>query len=213
MYKNIIFDADGTLINSFEGIFKGINYVLREVGESELNADEIKKFVGHALAHSFRELLHFDEEKVEKSITLYRDYYAKYGVFECELYDGIKELIENLHADGKILSVATSKPQKFIEIILKNKGLDKYFTCISGADMSEKHSGKKELIEKAICDENAVMVGDRYFDIEGAKNVGIDSIGVLYGFCADGEFEKYVPTHIAKDATDIYNIVTKKIAF
>lgn len=210
MYKNIIFDADGTLINSFEGIFKGINYVLREVGESELSAEEIKKFVGPALAHSFREFLHFDEEKVEKSITLYRDYYALHGVFECELYDGIKELIEQLHADGKILSVATSKPQKFIEIILKNKGLDKYFTVISGADMSEKHSGKKELIQAAICDENAVMVGDRYFDIEGAKNAGIDSIGVLYGFCADGEFEKYVPTHIAKDTTDIYNIVTKK---
>lgn len=210
MYKNIIFDADGTLIDSFQGIFNGINYVLRELGESELDADEIKKFVGPALAHSFREFLHFDEEKVEKSIALYRSFYAERGVSECELYGGIEELIKKLYADGKVLSVATSKPQKFIEIILKNKGIDKYFTRIVGADMSEKHSGKKELILAAMCDKNAVMVGDRYFDIEGAKNVGIDSIGVLYGFCTDGEFEKYVPTHIAKDTIEIYDLVTKK---
>ncbi len=206
-YKNIIFDADGTLIDSFSGIFSGINYVLTQLGEPQLSKDEVKKFVGPALAHSFREFLHFDEEKVEKAIVLYRDYYAVEGVLKCELYDGIETLIKKLHADGKILSVATSKPQKFIEIILKNKGLYEYFTIIAGADMSEKHSDKSELIARAIYDSNAVMVGDRYFDIEGAKSVGIDSIGVMYGFCGDGEFIKYPPTHIAKDASEIYDIV------
>jgi len=209
MYKNIIFDADGTLLDSLPGIMAGFNYALEKRGMTPLTAKQVRPFMGPSIMDSLVTSLGFSKEDAKKALDDYREFYWDKGYKMCKFYDGIPSLLDNLKKDGKILCVATNKPQPFIELILKEKGYFDYFTVIAGADVSETTTDKTPLVKKANIDPSSVMVGDRYVDIIAAKKVGIDSIGVLWGAAEDGEFEIYPPTHIAKDMTELYKIITK----
>jgi len=206
MYNNIIFDADGTLLDTLPGIYAGFNLVMERLGRPPLSLDAVKPFMGPALVETFKTRLGFSQDETQKALDIYRDFYGDGGYAMCDFYPGITELLDKLKAAGKILCVATNKPQIFIDRILKEKGYFDYFTVVAGPDLSEKTSDKANLVRRAICGKSAVMVGDRYIDIVAAASCGIDSIGVLWGAAPEGEFIKYPPTHIAKDCGEVYKI-------
>ena len=207
MYKNIIFDADGTLLDTLPGIYEGFNLVMKKLNRPALSHDAIKPFIGPSLVETFTTRLSFSPEETTAAVGYYRDFYWERGYRMCEFFPGILELLKKMKADGKILCIATNKPQPFIDLILKQWNVADYFTVVAGAELTESSTDKTSLVRRAICDKSAVMVGDRYVDIAAAKSAGIDSIGVLWGTAEDGEFVKYPPTHIAKDVKELYSLV------
>lgn len=211
--KYILFDLDGTLTNPKQGITKSVQYALRAFDIEEPDLDKLCKFIGPPLRTSFIEYYGFSDKKAEEAVVKYREYYSVTGLYDNEVYTGIKSVLENLQKAGKVLLVATSKPEKFARMILEHFELDRYFTDICGATMDASRGNKEEVIRYAL-DKNkitdlgdAVMVGDRLHDIEGAKKVGIASIGVLFGFGSREELETYGADEIAESVEDIYKII------
>ncbi len=213
MYKTILFDLDGTLTDSGRGITNSVAYALNKAGYSYGSKKELECFVGPPLAKTFMEKCNLTEEGGAHMVELYREYYSVKGIFENDVYNGIVELLGTLKKNGKKLIVATSKPEIFAEKIMEHFNLAKYFDCIAGATMSEKRTDKAEVIEYALEKSNVtdkstvVMVGDREYDIIGAKKMGIDSIGVLYGYGSFEELKNAGATYIAEQVLDILKFV------
>jgi phosphoglycolate phosphatase len=192
MYKYLLFDLDGTLTDSQEGITKSVSYALINLGVEDLPEDIKLRFIGPPLKDSFREYCGFDEETIKKAIALYRERYSKVGKFENRPYEGIPELLKKLKDDNRVLVIASSKPTGFVEDILNKFDLRQYFDIISAADLSGKKCEKEDVIKEALeilnlknGDKDVVMIGDRHYDINGAKYFNLDSIGVNYGFAFD----------------------------
>lgn len=210
-YDVILFDLDGTLTDSSPGIINSIIYALKKYGITVINKAELKKFLGPPLHESFREFYGFDEEKSMEAVGFYREYFSTKGLLENEVYDGIPSLLKNLCDKGKRLIVATSKPQKFTDRIMAHFGLCEYFEFVAGSNMDGTRSKKAEVIEYALqkCQvtdkSKVVMVGDRMHDIIGAKAVGIDSIGVEYGYGDYDELNHAGATYIVKTVEELKN--------
>ena len=192
MYKYLLFDLDGTLTDSQEGITKSVSYALINLGVEDLPQDIKLRFIGPPLKDSFPKYCGFDEETTEKAIALYRERYSKVGKFENRPYEGIPELLKKLKDDNRVLVIASSKPAGFVEDILNKFDLRQYFDIISAADLSGKKCEKEDVIKEALeilnlknGDKDVVMIGDRHYDINGAKYFDLDSIGVNYGFAFD----------------------------
>lgn len=196
MYKYIFFDLDGTITDSKEGITKSISYALINLGYKVPPVEELYVFIGPPLKDSFLKYFKMDEETAKEAVRLYRERYSDVGKFECTPYEGIEELLKRLHEDNRKLLIASSKPTEFVNDILKHFNIWQYFDIISGADMAGLKGEKEDVIREAlrlgnITEENkkeVVMIGDRHYDINGAKIFGLDSIGVQYGF-AESETE------------------------
>ncbi|MCM1308495.1 MAG: HAD family hydrolase [Butyrivibrio sp.] len=209
-YKYIFFDLDGTLTDSGEGIVNSVVYALARFG-IEAERGELYKFVGPPLFDSFREFCGFSESDVEKAVAYYREYFADKGIFENKVYDGIEEVLSRLRESGRRLYVATSKPSEYSVRILDKFGLSKYFEYVSGSSLDEKDSSKAAIIERAVRHSGAalsdiLMVGDRKFDIEGAKTNRIAAAGVLYGYGSRRELEEAGADYIAENARDLLRI-------
>lgn len=208
-YDVILFDLDGTLTDSSPGIINSIIYALKKYNISVEDMSVLKKFLGPPLHESFKEFYGFNDEKAMEATEFYREYFKAKGLLENRVYDGIPELLKNLADNGKRLIVATSKPQEFTDKIMQHFDLAKYFEFVAGSNMDGTRSKKAEVIEYAlnkckITDKSkVVMVGDRKHDIIGAKAVGIDSIGVEYGYGDYDELKSAGATHIAKTVNDL----------
>ncbi|MGN0535195.1 MAG: HAD family hydrolase [Eubacterium sp.] len=208
-YDVILFDLDGTLTDSSPGIINSIIYALNKCGISVEDTAILRKFLGPPLHESFKEFYGFDDKKAMQATNFYREYFRAKGLLENEVYDGIPELLKNLADNGKRLIVATSKPQEFTDRIMQHFDLTEYFEFVAGSNMDGTRSKKAEVIEYAlnkcqITDKSkVVMVGDRKHDIIGAKAVGIDSIGVEYGYGDYDELKSAGATHIAKTVNDL----------
>jgi Predicted phosphatases len=185
--KTVLFDLDGTLTDSGRGIVNSFKYAIKAYGMMDYDENMLKKFVGPPLNDSFMSLPGFDEAKAKEAIEIYREYYRAKGIFENELYDGIDQMLKNLWKNGKKLILATSKAEVFAMKILEHFEIAEYFYGVVGSQLDGSRIKKGEVIRFAldkcrICElESTVMVGDREFDILGAKEGGIESIGVLYG--------------------------------
>lgn len=182
-----LFDLDGTLTDPAEGITNSVAYALNKFGISVESREELYKFIGPPLVNSFMEYYGFSKEKAFEAVEIYREYFRDKGIFENKLYDDIPLVLEKLQQDGKIIVLATSKPEEFAIRILKHFGLYEYFDLVCGATMDEKRSEKSDIIEYALKTlksplENCLMIGDRCYDVLGAKKNGISSIGVTYGY-------------------------------
>ena len=214
MYSTILFDLDGTLTDSEQGIINSIEYALKKYDVKVENESDLRKFLGPPLKESFKQFCGFSEEKAEQAVEFYREYFREKGIFENNVYNGVIELLENLKAENKKLIVATSKPEPFTYRILEHFDLLKYFDFVAGSNMDNTRSKKDEVISYALnsCGitdlQSAIMVGDREHDIIGANKVGIASIGVLYGYGDLQELETAGATYIAKDPCEIFEIVT-----
>ena len=217
MYNTILFDLDGTLTDSEPGIINSIEYALKKYDIEMENKADLRKFLGPPLKESFKQFCGFSEEKAEQAVEFYREYFRARGIFENTVYEGIVELLEALKAQNKKLIVATSKPEPFTYRILEHFDLMKYFDFVAGSNMDNTRCKKDEVIAYALnsCGitdlQSVVMIGDREHDIIGANKVGIVSIGVLYGYGDLQELEAAGATYIAKDTTEIYEIVTANI--
>ncbi|AYG00160.1 HAD family hydrolase [Lactococcus allomyrinae] len=203
-YSTILFDLDGTLSNPARGIVNALVYALQKSSAPEINQEDLLKFIGPPLAESFKTFCGFNDEQTEQAIINYREYFSKNGLFENQLYVGISELLHTLKESGKQLGVATSKPEFYAKQIIDYFSISEYFDFIAGATMDGSRSKKSDVIAYAIethciTKENTVMVGDRAFDVIGAKENGLNSIGVLYGFGNQKELEEAGATWLVDD--------------
>ncbi len=193
-YQWYLFDLDGTLTDPKEGITKCFRYALEKMGVESPALAELEKYIGPPLVKSFRD--YFSEEDAQKAVEYYRERFREIGIFENGVYDGIADMLQAAKAQGKMLALATSKPQHFAQIIMDHYGLSQYIDVLVGsrADGQTKADVIRQVFVEAGLDEEAkkaaIMVGDRLHDIEGAKECGIDSLGVRFGYAKENELEE-----------------------
>ena len=192
MQKSILFDLDGTLTDSGEGIMKSAVYALSHYGIEAPSEAELRTVVGPPLTESFARL-GVPQEKLAEAIEIYRSRYIPIGRFENHPYPGIRELLEQLRLDGHKLYVATSKPEWMSIEILEHFDLAKHFDLICGASTDFARNTKEAVIAHLLsqCDaqSNAVMVGDTAYDVIGAKAHNIPCIGVSWGYGSISDME------------------------
>lgn len=212
-YSTILFDLDGTLSDSSQGIINSIIYALEKYDVNDYDMPLLKKFLGPPLHESFEKIMGFDKEKSLQAVKLYREYFSSKGLFENEIYGGVSDLLQNLKENGKALIVATSKPQPFTDRIMEHFNLAKYFDFIAGSNMDTTRSKKAEVIEYALSECNikdkskVVMIGDRAEDMIGAQTVGVDSIGVEYGYGTIDELKNAGATYIVKTVGELKDLL------
>lgn len=214
-YKTILFDLDGTITNSGEGIIRAVSYALEKMKIEIPEQKELYSFIGPPLIDSFKQYYHLDDLKANVAVDYYRDYYQKQGIYENHVYEGISELLLTLKTAGCTLYIATSKPEIYAKQILAHFDLSKYFAGIFGASLDGERSKKGDVIQYALKAaaitqlEEALMVGDRSHDIIGAKENKLSSIGVLYGFGDQVELKIAGADYIAATPKDIEKIIIK----
>ena len=220
-YKNILFDLDGTITDSADGITNAVKYSIKKMSEiyPDLNIilpeDYIlRKFIGPPLDISFKKYIYDNQDKAMEFIKYYReDYNGNNGLFNCTLYDGIYDLIRTLYNNKFNTYLATAKPLESAVRIIKHFDLDKYFTNMYGAILGGAIKNKLDVLKEASLKENfnkneTIMIGDRIDDIEASKNMGFDSIAVRYGFGNDEEFRD--ATYIVNNTKEILDIIIAK---
>ena len=207
-YAVVLFDFDGTIVDSSEGIYNGLRYAFC-AHQKPIPSDAIlKKFIGPPLIDSFREFMGYDDALSYAMIDSYRVYYNETGWKEVRVYAGIESLLATLHEQGIKLGTASTKPALFVERILEHVGLLSYFDHIGGTDFSETPQTKAQIIANGMQNlggtvQNTLMVGDRKFDIDGAREVGLPVAAVLYGFGNRAEFLEHQATYIAETVDDL----------
>lgn len=201
MKKTILFDLDGTLTDSGEGIIKSAAMVLETYGLPVPDYDTMRVFVGPPLHETFVKF-GIPPEKADDAVALYRTRYTTVGKFENFPYPGIREMLEALKAAGHRLFVATSKPEPMSIEILEHFDLARYFEIICGATFDRSRSEKSDviayLLQQADAKENAIMVGDTVFDVTGAAHHGIPTIGVAWGYGKVPDMQKAGAVAIAQ---------------
>lgn len=220
-YKNILFDLDGTITDSANGITNAVKYGIKKMSDiyPELNIvlpedDILRKFIGPPLDISFKKYIYDNQDKAMEFIKYYReDYNGNDGLFNCTLYDGIYDLIKTLYNNNFNTYLATAKPLESAVRIIKHFDLDKYFTNMYGAIFGGAIKNKFDVLKEASLKENfnkneTIMIGDRIDDIEASKNMGFDSIAVRYGFGNDEEFRD--ATYIVNNTKEILDIIITK---
>lgn len=196
MINAVLFDLDGTIIDSGPGITNSVSYTLSKYGIPIPDRSVLYRFIGPPLSESFEKYFGFSHEEAIKAVDVYREYYSVKGVYENTLYDGIEELITELYRNGLRVILATSKPEIFAKKILNSFSLDKYFSTVCGSELDGRRIDKFEVIEEALRREHitdkssVIMVGDRFHDIHGAKRASVLSVGVTYGYGSRDELEE-----------------------
>ncbi|MDR0926095.1 MAG: HAD family hydrolase [Hungatella sp.] len=209
----LLFDLDGTLTDPKEGITKSVQYSLRHFGIEVENLDELCCFIGPPLKDSYMEYYGFSEEQARKAIDIYREYFSEKGLYENKAYEGVLDVLKSLLKAGKKLYVASSKPEVFVRKILKHFGLDSCFLFMGGADMEEIRVKKADVIRYVLTEcgitdlDKTVMIGDRKHDILGAKETGIASVGVLYGYGDRQELTEAGADVLAETIFDLQNLL------
>lgn len=214
-YEIILFDLDGTLTDPKIGITSAVQYALSKFDIEVKSLDELEKFIGPPLFEAFIGYYSFDEEKSNKGIQYYREYFSEKGIFENKVYLDIPWLLQTLKKKGFLLAIATSKPTIFAERILEHFNLNGYFHVVGGSNFDGTRTAKAEVIEYVISKlgvedlKNVIMIGDRKHDIIGADKNGIDSIAVGYGYGSYEEFQEVKPTYYAENVKDILEILVE----
>lgn len=210
-YKYILFDLDGTLTDSKDGIINSMKFALEYYGYKKLSEEEYLRFVGPPFLDSIREYFGVDEAEAVKIVEKYRERFGTIGLFENSVFEGVEEMLGQLNKCGKILGIATSKPTVFTEKILEKYDLKKYFRVTVGSEFDGTRDTKTEVIGEAINllmpggkdRSSVIMVGDRKYDIIGAINCGIDSIGVRYGYAEANELESAGATYMVNTVDEL----------
>ncbi len=232
MFDYLFFDLDGTLTNPAQGITNSFIYAFKSLGIEVPTYETLLTFIGPPLPVTFGKMMGLPDSQVDEAIKKYREYFSTRGIFENELFDDIPPALEKLKAAGKKLVVATSKPEEYSVKIINHFGLEKYFDYVCGSCMDETRGSKTEIISYALercgigdisCSKGrgnnssssnnndnksrVLMIGDRFHDIEGAKNNQIKSCGVLYGFGSQEELKKAGADYIIPKIDGLFKIV------
>ena len=201
--RYILFDLDGTLTDSYEGIINGFCYALGKMDIAP-QPETFRKYIGPPVMWSLQTYYGMDEQQAEAGLKYFREYYNAKGIFENRPYVMVEEMLQILNAHGKKLMVATAKPEDMALRVLEHFGLRDYFCFVAGithdkagvSDDPGRRSSKEEVIRyllrtNGILDpENAVMVGDRGSDVLAAKQFGLQTIGITYGYGTEEELKK-----------------------
>lgn len=219
MFNYILFDLDGTLTDPKLGITSCVQYALKEFGIEEPNLDKLEPFIGPPLKDSFMEFYGFNEEQTKTAIDRYHERFDEKGIYENEIYPGIPAMLESLKESGRRLAIASSKPTPLVERVLEYFNIKQYFDYIVGSNPDGTRSRKEEVVEEALrqmvpselpqTERKAVvaMVGDRKFDIEGAKAHGLTSVGVSFGYAPEGELEQAGADYIVDTVDALYKVL------
>ena len=211
--KYILFDLDGTLTDPKTGITRSVAYALSRFGIKVADTDTLVSFIGPPLISSFMDRYGFRREKAEKAVEAYREYFSDKGIFENSVIEGVPQMLESLKNAGKTLVLATSKPEQYAVQIIEHFGLNRYFSHICGSRMDNTRSAKCEVIEYALekagvpDKSQAVMVGDRRHDIEGALACGIEPVGVLFGYGSAQELESAGAGYIVSTVNELTSLL------
>lgn len=212
-FDAVLFDFDGTIADTGVGVFNSIRLATASMGFKPLNEKTLRTFIGPPLSDSFKRELGLSDEQCKTAVERYRETYGKRGIFQLELYDGIEDLLRELKQNGIKVGVASSKPKKFINRILDFLNFGGLVDFVSAPSLEdEASSDKASLIRNAAeafgADKSrAVMVGDRHFDVNGARLAGVTSIGVTYGYGSEEELRNAGADYIANSVADIRTIV------
>lgn len=206
MYDYILFDFDGTVFDTVEGITKSVQYALRKFG-IQAEPEALRCFAGPPLNDMFREKYGFTYDEAEQAIAYYRERYKPVGIYESRPFPGMRELLIKLRAAGKKTGIATIKPQHMAEELLAGADMAELFDAVCGST-EEKSLTKKELAETAMVKigakkESAVLVGDTKYDALGARDCGIAFIGAGFGYGAPGELEAAGADRIAMSVAEL----------
>ncbi len=211
-YSNIIFDLDGTLTDSAEGITRSVQYALSRHGITA-SEEDIKPFTGPPLHLSFMKEYGFSKKKAFQAVEHYRDYYRKKGIYENRLYPSVTKMLEAFSNNEAKLYIATSKPTVFAEKILKHFAIDNFFKVIAGSNLDGTRVEKEEVIgyvlnsSESVDKSKTVMIGDREHDIKGAHSWKLDSIAVTYGYGSLAELKAARPTYIVHSVEELSGLL------
>ncbi len=191
-YKAVFFDWDGTVADTAPGVLNSVRYAIREHGVPDRPDDELLYFIGPPLYEGFEHVFGVTPEEAVELTETYRVYYRKQGIYECELFDGIRDLLLALRDRGVKTAVVSSKPQVFLERLADHLDLREALDAIVGPELSNHNADKSVLVRRAleetgVAPEEAAMVGDRMFDMAGAKTVGVTAVGILFGYGEEEE--------------------------
>ena len=213
--KAILFDLDGTLIDSSEGITRSAQYALAHYGIDEPDLKKIYFFIGPPLMNTFMNHYGFSKEKAVEAVAVYRERYQDTGIFECSLYPGVKECIEELKKRGYMIGMASSKPEVSCKRILEHFGILELFDDVVGATFDGKIDTKEEVLNEVmrrwsdIPREEMCLIGDTMFDIEGANKVGVPSIAVSFGFGNVDEMLKAGAKTVVDDLRELPDVLAE----
>lgn len=212
-FSTIIFDFDGTLFNSRIGIVNAVKYALDALEIEHPTEEVLTSFIGPPLGHSFKTHFKLDDATLEKAIQTLREYYSQKGIFESEAYAGMEDLLKKLKQHGKTLAIATAKPTVYTHQILENHNWQSYFSSVRGSELKGELFPKEKTIGQVIDDlkiydtTKAVMIGDTLYDIKGAQQHSMPSIGVLYGFGKKHDIQDARPNWIVENVHDLEKLL------
>lgn len=212
-YEVVLFDLDGTIIDPKEGITKSVQYALEKMGVTVENCDTLESFIGPPLQLSFQEQFGFSEQQANEAISYYRERYKPTGIYENTVYEGMVELLTELKSVGCKLVIATSKPTVFAQNIGEHFDFARYFDVIIGSELDGTRTLKAEVIEEGLCQlgnpavANCVMIGDRKYDIIGAKTNAMDCVGVTYGYGSEQELAEAQATYIVQTVAQLRDVL------
>ncbi len=190
--RAVLFDWDGTVADTRPGIFNSVRYAIGQYGIADRPDDELRYFIGPPLYDGFEHVFGVSPELANELTDTYRVYYRDKGIFECNVYDGVGDLLRELHDAGVKTAVVSSKPKEFLDRLVEHFGLAEHLDAVVGPAMDNHNSNKTVLVNQALKElmllpSTVAMIGDRHFDMEGAKAAGVNAVGVLYGYGTEEE--------------------------
>ena len=214
-YEYNLFDLDGTLTDPGPGITNSVMYALEMCGCPVPPRTELYKYIGPPLVYSFMEYAGMSEPQAQLALKYYRERFASGGLFENEIYPGVPELLKSIKEGGGRVILCTGKPEEFAAIILRHFDILQYFDFVAGNTLAETRPEKRQVLEHIfghypqLGPENAVLVGDRSYDIEAAAEFSIPSVGVLFGYGARQELEAAHAGALAEDVGALSALLLK----
>ena len=212
IYDTAIFDFDGTLFDTSEGIIANLKRTLKELGCAPLPQQTLRKFIGPSLLVSFKKYCGMDDKKALEAIYVYRREYDSEGYKRSKMYDGMPALLLDLRAAGVKTVVASAKPQYILDPTVDYFGARKYFDKVVGsAEEGRPDNDKKSIVARAMTPGRCVMIGDSPYDIDGGRDNGVDTIAVLYGFGFDSRSHALLsrPDFIAATVDELRALLLK----
>ena len=190
-YRYYLFDFDGTIADTGEGIRRSVAYSLEKLGYEVPGTAALNRFIGPPLHDTYMQMFGMTDSQAENAIKIYRERYLEIGLYESCVYPGIAPLLKALHERGAFVALASAKPQVMVETLVKRFGMEEWIDCISGTGMGRHSADKRDLLMGALPEGadpvDACMAGDRHFDIDAARALGMCAVGADYGYSVPGE--------------------------
>ena len=209
-YRALLFDLDGTLTDSGEGITKSVQYALEKLGKPEPDLQKLRIFVGPPLMEQFMSYASLTEAEGRQAVAYYRERYTPVGLYENKVYDGVPEMLRELKDRGYLLAVASSKPTVFVRKVLEHFDLLSCFDVVIGSEVDGRRTEKVEVIEAALEElgmqdrrDEVMMIGDRMHDVEGARKASLSCLAVSYGYGSMEELTAAGPAAIAASPAEV----------